>query len=102
MLHGGFSYCVVGKTLLVIWIMPNGEHGEMFDRTPNKSRIKTKTEREMFKCSNVHWHHFSTCRRVHYYIRDTPPNGATNTGNININYDEGVMVVNNLKFNDTP
>ena len=51
MLHGGFSYCVVGKTLLVIWIMPNGEHGEMFDRTPNKSRIKTKTERE--KCSNV-------------------------------------------------
>ena len=29
--------------------------------------------------------------RVHYYIRDTPPNGATNTGNININYDEGVF-----------
>ena len=51
MLHGGFSYCVVGKTLLVIWIMPNGEHGDVFDRTPNKSRIKTKTERE--KCSNV-------------------------------------------------
>ena len=51
MLHGGFSYCAIGKTLLVIWIMPNGEHGEMFDRTPNKSRIKTKTERE--KCSNV-------------------------------------------------
>ena len=25
------------------------------------------------------------------YIRDTPPNGATNTGNININYDEGVF-----------
>ena len=72
MLHGGFSYCVVGKPLLVIWIMPNGEHGDVFDRTPNKSRIKTKTEREMFKCSNVHWHHFSTYRRVHYYIRDTP------------------------------
>ena len=51
MLYGGFSYCVVGKTLLVIWIMPNGEHGDVFDRTPNKSRIKTKTERE--KCSNV-------------------------------------------------
>ena len=31
--------------------MPNGEHGDVFDRTPNKSRIKTKTERE--KCSNV-------------------------------------------------
>ena len=45
----------------------------------------------MFKCSNVHWYHFSTYRRVHYYIRDTPPNGATNTGNININYDEGVF-----------
>lgn len=29
MLHGGFSYCVVGKTLLVIWIMPNGEHGDV-------------------------------------------------------------------------
>ena len=51
MLHGGFSYCVVGKTLLVIWIMPNGEHGDVFDRTPKKSRRKTKTERE--KCSNV-------------------------------------------------
>ena len=60
MLHGGFSYCVVGKTLLVIWIMPNGEHGDVFDRTPNKSRRKTKTEREMFKCSNVHWYNFST------------------------------------------
>ena len=59
--------------------------------TPNKSRRKTKTEREMFKCSNVHWYHFSTYRRVHYYIGDTPPNGATNTGNININYDEGVF-----------
>ena len=51
MLHGGFSYCAIGKTLLVIWIMPNGEHGDVFDRTPNKSRRKTKTERE--KCSNV-------------------------------------------------
>ena len=49
--------------------------------TPNRIPYK------MFKCSNVHWYHFSTYRRVHYYIRDTPPNGATNTGNININYD---------------
>ena len=46
---------------------------------------------EKFKCSNVHWHHFSTYGRIHYYIGDTPPNGATNTGNININYDEGVF-----------
>ena len=73
--------------------MPIGEHGDVFDRTPNKSRIKTKTERE--KCSNVQmftgtiFPHAGT--RVHYYIRDTPPNGATNTGNININYDEGVF-----------
>ena len=47
------------------------------------------------KCSNVQmftgtiFPHAGT--RAHYYIRDTPSNGATNTGNININYDEGVF-----------
>ena len=56
-----------------------------------RAEERRNREREMFKCSNVHWHHFFTYRRVHYYIRDTPPNGATNTGNININYDEGVF-----------
>ena len=60
MLHGGFSYCAIGKTLLVIWIMPNGEHGDVFDRTPNMSRRKTKPRErnvQMFKCSLAPFFH---------------------------------------------
>ena len=56
---------------------------------PLKRAEERRKQRE--KCSNVQmftgtiFPHAGT--RVHYYIRDTPPNGATNTGNININYD---------------
>ena len=61
--------------------------------TPLIRAEERRKQRE--KCSNVQmftgtiFPHAGT--RVHYYIRDTPPNGATNTGNININYDEGVF-----------
>ena len=50
---------------------------------------------QMFKCSLAPFFHIQA-RTLLY--KSPPPNGATNTGNININYDEGVMVVNNLKI----